>query len=222
MDIIDNWAELIEKIPSGIKVVAVSKTKPVELIKDLYHAGQMDFGENKVQDLTEKKERLPNAIKWHMVGHLQSNKVKHIAPFVNMVHSVDSLKLLKVIDKEGQKKDRRIDCLLQIHIARESSKYGLTRGQLDQLLKELDLLELNNISIKGLMGMSTFTEDKNQIRGEFQNLRKIFEDLKNGFFSEQKSFTELSMGMSQDYRIAIDEGSTMIRVGSIIFGPRNY
>lgn len=222
MDVIANWKELLEGIPSGIKIVAVSKTKPIELIKDLHSAGQVDFGENKVQDLIEKKERLPSSLKWHMIGHLQSNKVKYIAPFVNLVHSVDSLKLLKMIDKEGQKNDRRIDCLLQVHIARESSKYGLTRVQLDQLLKELTLLELNNISIKGLMGMATFTDDRNQIREEFQNLRIIFEDLNRGFFSDQNDFRELSMGMSQDYKIAIDEGSTMLRIGSIIFGPRNY
>ena len=222
MDIVQNLEDLRSSIPGDVALVAVSKTKPVSMVRELYDAGHRDFGENKVQDLTEKQQQLPADIRWHMIGHLQTNKVKYIAPFVHLVHGVDSLKLLKVLDKEGRKNNRVIDCLLQVHIAREESKFGLSEAGLKEILSSPDIGELEYVKIKGLMGMATFTDDSDLVRKEFQNLKRIFETVKADHFSDDQAFSILSMGMSADYALAIEEGSTMVRIGSSIFGLRNY
>ncbi len=192
------------------------------MVKELYQSGHLDFGENKVQDLVAKQAELPPDIRWHMIGHLQSNKVKYIAPFVHLVHGVDSLKLLRVIDKEGAKNERVIDCLLQVHIAEESTKFGLAASELHQILEGDTFRELKNIRVRGLMGMATFTDDSDQVRREFRNLKRIFDGIKSSHFQAEESFDILSMGMSGDYEIAIEEGSNMVRIGSLIFGPRIY
>lgn len=207
---------------TNCKLVAVSKTKPVELILEAYLAGQRDFGENKVQELREKPGLLPVDIRWHMIGHLQTNKVKYIAPFIHLIHSVDSLKLLEEINRQALKNERIIDCLLQIHIAQEEHKYGFDGIELEQIMTDNPLAYLNNIRIIGLMGMATFTENTDQIREEFRFLHQLFENLKNRSLPNNVQMLELSMGMSDDFRIAMEEGSTLIRVGSKIFGPRIY
>ena len=216
------YNNFVSKIPAGIKLVAISKTKPAEDILKLYHAGHRMFGENKVQELLSKSSQLPADIDWHLVGHLQTNKVKLIAPFINMIHSVDSLKLLSVINKEGEKNERLINCLLQIHIAEEETKFGLSAMEAVQLLKSEEFLHFSNIRVCGLMGMATFTDDTVQVRKEFRHLAAFFQKLKVEFFQDKDYFRELSMGMSGDYEIAIDEGATIIRIGSLIFGERNY
>jgi len=221
MDIIENLEKLMDNIPDHVKLVAVSKTKPASMVRELFEAGHLDFGENKVQELVEKHEQLPGDIRWHMVGHLQSNKVKYIAPFVYFVHGVDSLKLLKVLEKEGRKNDRQINCLLQMHIAKESSKFGLSEDELKEILASETFRNLEFVKVRGLMGMATFTDNSELVREEFQNLKRIFEQLKSDHFREDPEFSVLSMGMSGDYEVAIEEGSNMIRVGSLIFGPRN-
>jgi hypothetical protein len=185
-----------------------------------YQAGQRHFGENKVQELTEKSEQLPKDIHWHMIGHLQSNKVKFIAPFVHLIHTVDSLKLLIEINKQAQKNDRVISCLLQFYIAQEETKFGLNLEEAEELLTSNEFLSLKNIQIAGVMGMASFVDDQDQIRKEFQHLKSIFEAIKNEHFKTNLDFKEISMGMSGDYKIAIEEGSTLIRVGSSIFGGR--
>jgi len=216
MDIGKNITSLLEKLPSTVELVAVSKTKSNEEILEAYRAGQRKFGENKIQDMTRKYEILPKDIQWHMIGHVQSNKVKYMAPYVSMIHGVDSLKLLKEINKQAQKNNRIIDCLLQIHIAKEESKYGLSVQESQQAIKIAK--ELPHLRIKGLMGMATFTEDQKQIEREFAGLKSLYDKYK-----EQKiPLKVLSMGMSGDFLIAIEQGSNMIRVGSKIFGPRNY
>jgi len=222
MDIVGNLKKIRSTVPDNVVLVAVSKTKPATMVQELYDAGQLDFGENKVQDLAAKAEALPSGIRWHMIGHLQTNKVKYIASFVYMIHAVDSLKLLQTINKEGEKNSRVIDCLLQVHIAEEETKFGLSESELIHLLESEAIVELKNVRIRGLMGMATFTEDSDQVKKEFRNLKRIFELVKASFFLSQDSFSELSMGMSGDYELAIEEGSTMVRVGSSIFGPRNY
>lgn len=204
------------------KLIAVSKTKPQELILEAYDAGQRIFGENKVQELVGKYENLPKDIEWHMIGHLQSNKVKYIAPFVHLIHSVDSLKLLKEINKQGLKNDRVIDCLLQVYIADEDTKYGLNKDELIELVKSDTFHSFNNVKITGLMGMATNTDDQSQIQQEFHSLKAMFEELSQQLSVPNISLSEISMGMSGDYPIAIKEGSTLIRVGSAIFGSRNY
>jgi PLP dependent protein len=204
------------------QLIAVSKTKPLTDIEAAYAAGIRDFGENKVQELTEKAPKLPKDIRWHMIGHLQRNKVKYIVPFVHLIHGVDSLRLLKQINKEGKKVDRLIPCLLQIHIAEEDSKFGLDEGELKELLHGEELKSMNHVAIKGLMGMATLTEDKAQIRREFAQLRKLKESFDPETLPPQVELKELSMGMSGDYKIAIEEGSSMVRIGSAIFGERNY
>lgn len=203
-------------------LVAVSKTKPVSDILEAYEAGQRVFGENKVQELTQKSEDLPADIEWHMIGHLQRNKVKYIAPFVSLIHSVDSPRLLRAINKEGGKAGRRIPCLLQIHIAEEESKYGFDEVEISELLNSNVFNELPNVQIRGLMGMATFTEDQVKIRREFKSLAGLFGRLKEKELPDNVSMSILSMGMSGDYEIAIEEGSSMIRVGSAIFGERKY
>jgi PLP dependent protein len=202
------------------KLIAVSKTKPIHILMEAYHAGIRDFGENKVQELTEKAQSMPNDVIWHMIGHLQRNKVKYIAPFISLIHSVDSLKLLKEINKEAGKNQRIISCLLQVHIAQEETKFGFSSNEIIELLSSGELEDLNNIKIVGMMGMATNTENETQIRKEFAFLKHFFEEIKNKF--PLPEFKEVSMGMSSDYHIAIEEGSTMIRVGSAIFGERDY
>jgi pyridoxal phosphate enzyme (YggS family) len=224
MSVLENLEHITRDLPGGVTLVAVSKTKPDEMVLEAYRAGHLDFGENKVQSLIARKESaLPSDIRWHFIGHLQTNKVKYIASFVFLIHGVDSLKLLKTINKEALKNERVIDCLLQIHIAQEDTKFGLTQEELFDLLDSPEFGEMNNVRIRGLMGMATFTENMAQVRKEFQFLKRIFEETKTRYFSDASDmFNQLSMGMSDDYRIALEEGSTMIRVGSRIFGPRQY
>ncbi len=207
----------------GVTLVAVSKTKPAADIMELYELGQRDFGENYVQELVGKAEQLPKDIRWHFIGHLQSNKVKFIAPFVYLVHGVDSWKLLHEIDKQGRKNDRVIDCLLQVYIAKEETKFGLDEEELFLLLKKVPeynrLNQLNHICIRGLMGMASFSTDRHLVREEFRNLKKMF-DKQAGASSPVVQFSTLSMGMSSDYRVAVEEGSTLVRIGSLLFGER--
>ena len=206
-------------LPEQVTLVAVSKTKPVSDLMEAYDAGQRIFGENKIQEMAEKWEEMPKDIQWHMIGHVQTNKVKFMAPFVSLVHGVDSLKLLSEINKQALKNDRSIDCLLQMHIAEEDTKFGLDKQELHELLASNDFKELKNIRIVGLMGMATFTDDQNQINREFKELNAIYESLKNDNVMSN-SIQTLSMGMSGDYKLAIDCGSNMVRIGSSIFGGR--
>ena len=206
--------------PTNTTLVAVSKTKPAEAIQKLYDQGQRIFGENKVQEATWKHEELPKDIQWHLIGHLQTNKVKYIAPFVAMIHSVDSLKLLKEIDKQAKKNDRVIEVLLQFHIAEEDTKFGLNLNEAKEILNSDFYKNAQHIKVVGVMGMATFSPDPIQVRKEFKSLKNIFDDLKTDFFEAENSFKEISMGMSGDYKIAIEEGSTMVRVGSLLFGKR--
>ena len=208
--IAENISNLSEKIPHNVTLVAVSKTKPPELLMEAYNAGQRHFGENKVQELVTKQETLPGDIKWHFIGHLQRNKVKYIAAFTHLIHGVDSLKLLKEINKQGAKHNRVIKVLLQFHIA-----------EAKELLNSESFAELTHVRIDGVMGMATFTDNRNQIKNEFNSLKTIFDDLKNDHFNQSENFNILSMGMSGDYELAIEEGSTMVRIGSTIFGARN-
>jgi len=212
--------DIRKTIPAGVTLIAVSKTKPNALIEEAYAAGQRVFGENRVQEMAEKHEALPKDIEWHLIGHLQTNKVKYIASFVAMIHAVDSLKLLQEIDKQAKKHNRIISCLLQFHIADEEAKFGLSFEEAQLLLESAEFAEMRNVSIVGLMGMATFTENEDQIREEFRTLENHFQVLKSHYFKFNDQFAQLSMGMSGDYPIAIEEGSTMVRVGSAIFGSR--
>lgn len=222
MLVADRLKSIKETIPASVTLVAVSKTHPVETILQAYQAGQRHFGENKVQELTSKVPLIPNDVIWHMIGHLQSNKVKYIAPFINLIHGVDSFKLLQVVNKEALKNNRIIDCLLQVHIAAETTKFGFLEDEIISMLKNEAYLQLKNIRICGLMGMATFTNNQEQVRQEFRGLKSLFDKLKAMFFNDDESFKILSMGMSDDYLIAIEEGSTLVRVGSAIFGDREY
>jgi pyridoxal phosphate enzyme (YggS family) len=213
-------AAIRSSLPATTALIAVSKTHPIERIMEAYEAGQRDFGENKVQELVEKYEALPKDIRWHMIGHLQSNKVKYIAPFVHLIHGVDSFNLLKEINKQGQKNGRQISCLLQFHIAQEDTKFGLSLEEAKAFLAGPEFSLLDHVRICGVMGMATFTENTTQIRKEFQSLHAIYQQLKSNYFSSNAEFKEISMGMSDDYPIAMEEGSTLIRVGSKIFGRR--
>lgn len=215
-----SYQEVIANIPDEVTLVAVSKTKSVQEIIEIYNQGQRIFGENKVQELTEKQEELPADIEWHLIGHLQTNKVKYIASFVRMIHAVDSLKLLVEIDKQAKKHNRVIDCLLQFHIAEETSKFGLNQEEAINLIEDHTFKQLKNIRIRGVMGMATYTDNQNQIRAEFQSMVALFLFLKENYFSDQPSFDVKSMGMSGDFELAIETGSTMVRVGSLIFGTR--
>ncbi|WP_296698332.1 YggS family pyridoxal phosphate-dependent enzyme [Algoriphagus sp.] len=221
MDIKANL-EAIKKtfINPNCLLVAVSKTKPLSDLKEAYKCGIRDFGENKVQEIQVKQPEMPDDTKWHMIGHLQSNKVKYIAPFVHLIHGVDSFKLLKEINKQGKKIDRVIPVLLQIHIAEEESKFGFDAQELKEMIQDSSFTYLSHVTIKGLMGMATFTEDEDQIRKEFRSLKGLFEELKNESLPPFVQLEELSMGMSGDYLIAQEEGSTMVRIGSAIFGTR--
>jgi pyridoxal phosphate enzyme (YggS family) len=203
-------------------LIAVSKTKPVEDLQEAYEAGIRDFGENKVQEMVDKQPLLPADIRWHMIGHLQRNKIKYIAPFVHLIHGVDSFKLLKAINKEGAKIGRVISCLLQVHIAKEESKFGFDARELTELMASNELAGLDHVKVKGLMGMATFTEDEQVIRAEFRGLKSLMDQLNGMALPPNVELKELSMGMSGDYLIAQEEGSTMVRIGSAIFGERNY
>ncbi len=222
MPIAENIKKLSSSIPENVKLVAVSKTKPIVDILQVYNTGYKIFGENKVQDLATKYEQLPKDIEWHMIGHLQTNKVKYIAGFVSLIHSVDSFKLLKTINKEAEKNNRTINCLLQIHIASEDTKFGFSINEIEDILKSKEYSELANIKIVGLMGIGTFTDKENIIRNEFKFLNECFSKLKSDYFNNDNEFKEISMGMTNDYKIAIEEGSTIVRIGTLIFGARNY
>ena len=221
MSIAQNIVSIKRTLPAGIKLVAVSKTKPVEDILQAYHAGHKIFGENKVQELASKFEQLPGDIEWHFIGHPQTNKIKNIASFVSLIHGVDSIKLLKVIDAEAKKNHRKIACLLQFHIADEETKFGLSYDEAVEIIQSQEFNSLENINIAGVMGMATFTDDMEKVRAEFRMLKGIFDKLKYGFFQNNERFMVISMGMSDDYTVAIEEGSNLIRIGSKIFGVRN-
>lgn len=214
--------EFKSALPEDVTLIAVSKTKPVGDILQAHATGHLDFGENKVQELAAKYEALPQDIRWHMIGHLQSNKVKYIAPFVHLIHSVTGLKLLREINKQAAKHDRVIDCLLQVKIAQEDTKFGLSQQEAFALLSSPDFADMKHIQIVGLMGMATNTDNNDQVRAEFQSLSDLMKELKNQFFANDDHFRVLSMGMTSDFRIAIESGSNMIRVGSAIFGARSY
>lgn len=221
MSIKDNIEKFRQELaPWNARLVGVSKTHPVEAIREAYEAGQRIFGENKVQEMVEKQPALPEDIEWHLIGHLQRNKVKYIAPFVSLIHSVDSLRLLDEINKQGEKNNRVIHCLLQVHIASEETKFGMSREELLELIASKELTAMKNIQIDGLMGMATFTDNEDKIRSEFQSLRKLMETLKASELPASVVLKELSMGMSSDYQIALKQGSTLVRIGTSIFGER--
>ena len=222
MNIADNIDRIKAILPDHVHLVAVSKTKPKEFLQEAYNHGQRAFGENKVQEMAEKYEQLPKDIEWHFIGHLQSNKIKYIAPFVHLIHGVDSFKLLKSIDTEAKKVDRVIPCLLQFHIAEEETKFGLSIEEAAELLNSDEFKSLKHVQISGVMGMATYTDDDNQIRKEFACLKTYFDTLRINYFADNTEFKDISMGMSGDYLLAIAEGSTMVRIGSNIFGERNY
>ncbi len=218
--IAENLNRIKIKLGKSTKLVAISKTQPPEKLLECYKAGQKIFGENKVQELVEKYEQLPKDIEWHLVGHLQTNKVKYIASFVSLIHSVDSLKLLREINKQGINNNRIIPCLLQMYIASEDTKFGLSEEEAIDILQNPEFKDLKNISIAGFMGMATNTDDKSQIHREFGNLKTFSDRIKNEFATTQHPFNEISMGMSNDFEIAVEEGSTLVRVGSLVFGER--
>ncbi len=219
MSIASNLNEIKKNI-TNCELIAVSKTKPNEDLMEAYNAGQRALGENKVQEMTDKAETLPKDIEWHMIGHLQRNKVKYIVPYVHLIHSVDSVRLLKEINKQAKKIERKVDVLLQMHIAEEESKFGLDEKELTELLTSEEFKEMEHIEVKGLMGMATFTDDEEKIRREFRFLKNIFDKISKNFNDDKLNLKELSMGMSGDYQIAMEEGSTMLRIGSSIFGER--
>ena len=220
-DIAGNLRNLKAKIPSTVKLVAVSKTKPVSEILEAYNTGQRYFGENRVQELLNKKDLLPSDIEWHLIGNLQSNKVRHVVPFINMIQSVDSFKLLTTINSEALKIKRVIDCLLQIHIATEETKFGFNMKEVCEMVESQAFMDMKYIKVCGVMGMATFTSDTGQVHKELGYLAGCFNTLKNRYFSWNPDFAEISMGMSGDYDIALKEGSTIVRIGSLIFGERN-
>ena len=219
MDIVSRFIEIRDRVPATVKIVAVSKTKPASMIDELYSgAGHTIFGENKALELEEKYKQVPSDINWHFIGHLQTNKIKYIAPFVGMIQSVDSFRLLTEINKEAIKYNRIIPCLLEFHIATEKAKYGFSYEEVCSMVDDPKFQELTNISLKGVMGMATFTSNSQQISAEFKTLFSIFKSLQATYFASQPDFSEISMGMTDDYQLAIGEGSTMIRIGSGIFG----
>ena len=218
MSIKKNLNTIKDTLPEQVILVAVSKTKPISDLQEAYDAGQRVFGENKIQEMTQKWEVMPKDIQWHMIGHVKRNKVKYMAEFVSLIHGVDSFKLLKEIDKQAKKHNRVIDCLLQMHIAEEDTKFGLDETELNEIIASEEFFQLENIKVVGLMGMATFTDNQEQIQREFKQLKSIYNSLEK----EIENLSILSMGMSGDYQIAIEEGSTMVRIGSSIFGARNY
>lgn len=217
----ENLHNIQTSLPENVTLVAVSKTKPVSDLQEAYDAGQRIFGENKIQEMTEKWEQLPKDIQWHMIGHVQRNKVKYMAPYVSLIHGVDTFKLLKEIDKQAAKNERVIECLLQVHIAEEDTKFGFDATELQETIASDEFISLKNIKVVGLMGMATFTEDTTQVVREFQSLKSLFDSLQTAT-SNNLEMKILSMGMSGDYKIAIENGSNMVRIGSSIFGARNY
>jgi len=222
MSIQQNIEEIRKHIPANVKLVCVSKFHPSETLMEAYKCGERVFGESKVQELCGKQETLPNDILWHFIGHLQSNKIKFIVPFVELIHGVDSYKLLEEINKQAIKAGRTVNCLLQIHIAKEETKFGFSAEELMETLSDGKWKELSGINICGLMGMATYTENREQIRNEFKGLKALLDKAKEQYFTNKPSFCELSMGMSDDYQLAIEEGSTLVRIGSSIFGHREY
>jgi len=218
MSISKNIEQYKNELPENVKLVAISKTKPNEYLMEAYKSGQRIFGENKIQEMTDKWEELPRDIEWHMVGHTQRNKVKYMAPYVKLIHAVDSLKLLKEINKRARQNERTIDCLLQIKIAKEDSKFGIDAEESQEILKSEAYAKMEHVNVVGLMGMATFTDDEDQVRSEFNYLKSVFDKFKEQY----PELKELSMGMSGDYQIAVECGSTMVRIGSSIFGARNY
>ena len=222
MNVSENLLRVKNDLPGDCTLVAVSKTKPVEMILDAHQTGQLDFGENKVQELVSKHETLPKEIRWHMIGHLQRNKVKYIAPFIHLIHGVDSLRLLREIHKQGVKNDRVINCLLQVHIARETTKFGFSYEELDALLSDGTLDDLTHVQIQGLMGMASNTRDETLVKSEFSNLKSKFDLISNQSNLHNVQMDTLSIGMSNDYQLAITCGGNMIRIGSLIFGERHY
>jgi len=222
MSIVENLNRIRESVPEHVKIIAISKTHPSSAILEAYEAGQRLFGESRPQELVKKYDELPKDIQWHQIGHLQSNKVKYIAPFISLIHSVDSMELLKTINREAKKNDRVIDCLLQLKIAQEETKFGFSRHEAEQLFQGHDYSRLENIRICGVMGMASNVDDEEQIREEFNFLTSMFKELKIFFFMHKDHFCEISMGMSGDYPIAIEEGASMVRIGSSIFGEREY
>lgn len=220
-DIAGNLSFIKSQIPQSVKLVAVSKTRPATDVQVAYNEGHRYFGENKVQELLNKKDLLPADIEWHLIGHLQTNKVKYIVPFISMIQSVDTFKLLKFIDSEAWKISRIINCLLQIHIAAEETKFGFSMDEIKEMVSSVEFANLRNITVKGVMGMATFTSDENQVRREFAFLRECYNNLKFNYFTNNPEFEEISMGMSGDFKTAIQEGSTIVRIGSLLFGARN-
>ncbi len=218
----ENLETVRTTIPENVTLVAVSKTKPVSDLQEAYDAGQRIFGENHALEMRDKHEVLPHDIQWHFIGHLQTNKIKYIIPFVSLIHSIDSQNLLEAVNKEAKKHGRAVDCLLQFHIATEETKFGLNLEEAEALLNSDAFRQMENVRICGVMGMATFTDDEDEIHKEFRHLKTIFDTLKQKYFANQPQFKEISMGMSDDYPIAIAEGATLVRVGSRIFGARNY
>ena len=218
----ENLEKIRATLPEGVTLVAVSKTKPVSDLQEAYDAGQRIFGENYPQEMRDKHEVLPQDIQWHFIGHLQTNKIKYIIQYVTLIHSIDTASLLEAVNKEAKKHDRVVDCLLQFHIALEETKFGLDLNEARQLLDSEEFKQMENVRICGVMGMGTFTDDMEEVRKEFKHLKSIFDTLKSDYFADQPQFKEISMGMSEDYPIAIEEGATLIRVGSKIFGARVY
>jgi len=220
MGVSENLGQIKKNLPPNVKLVAVSKTKTTKQILELYNQGQVVFGENKVQEISEKQPLLPQDIEWHFIGHLQTNKIKYIASFIHLIHSIDSLKLLIEVNKQAVKFNRVINCLLQFHIAEEESKFGLDYEEACELLTSAAFHQLNNVKICGVMGLATFTTNQSQVKNEFQNLKSIFDQLKKNYFFDKEDFREISMGMSDDYLLAIESGSTIVRIGSALFGAR--
>ena len=218
----ENLEKIRATLPKSVTLVAVSKTKPVSDLQEAYDAGQRAFGENYPQEMRDKHEVLPHDIQWHFIGHLQTNKIKYIIPFVTLIHSIDTANLMEAVNKEAKKHERVVDCLLQFHIAMEETKFGLDMEEARQLLDSEAFKALQNVRICGVMGMATFTDDMEEVRKEFKHLKEIFDTLKTEYFAGQPQFKEISMGMSDDYPIAVEEGATLVRVGSKIFGARNY
>ena len=222
MSILRNIQQIRNHIPANVKLVCVSKFHPESAVLEAYEAGERIFGESRVQELLDKQPNLPADIHWHFIGHLQTNKIKYIVPFVDLIHGVDSLKVLKEIDKQAENAGRVVSCLLQVHIAQEETKFGFSAGELAEMLESDEFREMKNVVISGLMGMATLTDNSSQIRQEFRKLKVLRDEIKQLYFTLNNSFTELSMGMSDDYLIAIEEGSTMIRIGTSLFGVREY
>lgn len=220
MSVAEQITRLQKELPEGVNLLAISKYQPIEAIQEAYDAGQRMFGENHIQEMAAKAAALPKDIQWHFTGHVQTNKIKYMAPFVNLIHAVDSFRLLREIDKHAAKHERRIDCLLQIHIAQEDTKYGLSVDECRHLLSEEPWRELQHVRITGLMAMGSNTDDMEQVRSEFKQIKNLFDEIKEKYFPDEPSFCQISEGMTDDYPIAIEEGSNIVRIGSMIFGER--